>query len=120
MVLAQFRATHRFTMNQNQAKEIAAASQVASRDIVKAQIGKGAPSAGMSKTRHVAVVADVAAEMLASFPAPAGEDEQRWHRLVLRAALSGDLLNASQFRQALEKEGVLAKEQVLASEYGVE
>jgi hypothetical protein len=107
-------------MNQNQAKEIAAAAQLASRDIVRKQIAKGAPSSGVSKARHVAIVADVAAEMLGSFDCPGGVDETTWTRLVLRAALAGDLLNASQLRQALEKEGVLHKEQTLSNEYSVE
>ena len=107
-------------MNQNQAKEIAAAAQLASRDVVKSQVAKGAPASGVSKARHVAIVADVAAEMLSSYPAPSDCPPDRWTRLVLRAALSGDLLNASQLRQALEKEGVLSKELTLTSEYGVD
>ncbi len=107
-------------MKQDQAKEIAAAAQLASRDIVRKQIAKGAPTAGVSKARHVAIVADVAAEMLGSFDCPEGVEPMTWTRLVLRAALAGDLLNASQLRQALEKEKVLTKEQTLSNEYSVE
>lgn len=97
--------------------EIQAAAQQAAVDVVKAQIAKGAPTKGMTKARHVAVVADVVHEILASFADPADDKSVR---TVLRAALSGSLLNASQLRQDLEKLGVLVKEGPLTAEYGVE
>jgi hypothetical protein len=104
-------------MNQTKMLEVVAAAQAAAVDVVKQQVADGKPTQGMPKPRHVAVVADVVLEMLGSFPAPAGEDEGRWQRLVLRAALSGSLLNASQLRQELEKGGVLVKETPLSSQY---
>lgn len=99
--------------------EIQEAVKMATVDVVKAQIAKGAPNKGMSKARHIATVADVVVEVLASFDAPAGEDQEKWQRQVLRAALSGNLLNASQLRQDLEKAGVLVKETALVNEYAV-
>lgn len=106
-------------MNDKMMAEVAMAAKNASRDVVKRQVAKGSPDAGVSKARHVAIVADTVVEILESYPAPEGEDGTRWMRLVLRAAMSGELLNASQLRQSLEKEGVLRKETV-ASEYGID
>jgi|GEM_PF-4347586 len=106
-------------MNQELMTEIQEATSQAVRDIVKGQIAKGAPNKGLSKTRHGAIVADVVAEILASYPTQ-GEDEARWQRLVMRAVFSGSLLNASQLRQQLEKAGILAPEGTMSSEYGVE
>ena len=107
-------------MNEAKMKEVATQAAQATVDVVKAQMAKGASDQGVSKARHVAIVADVMTEMLESHPAPDGEDATRWMRLVLRAALSGDLLNASQLRQRLEKDGVLKKERTISSEYGVD
>lgn len=99
--------------------EIQESTSLAVKDVVKGQIAKGAPNKGLSKTRHAAIVADVVAEILASYPQQ-GEDGARWQRLVMRAAFSGSLLNASQLRQQLEKAGILAPEGTMSSEYGVE
>ena len=101
-------------------KEIVTATANAIVDVVRGQVAKGLPKQGVSKARHGAVVADVVVELLESFPAPAGEDETRWQRLVLRAAFSGSILNASQLRQELEKAGVLEKDVPISSEYSVE
>lgn len=106
-------------MNQALMTEIQEATSLAVRDVVKGQIAKGAPNKGLSKTRHAAIVADVVAEILASYPQQ-GEDGARWQRLVMRAVFSGSLLNASQLRQQLEKAGILAPEGTMSSEYGVE
>ena len=108
-------------MDQAKINEIREAAHKAAVDVVKAQIAKGAPSKGMDKKRHVATVADVVAEMVGSFPKPEAEDDARWLRLLMRAALSGHLLNASQFRQALEHKdcAVLTKETAIDDEYGV-
>ena len=108
-----------FDMNQQLMTEIQEATSLAVKDVVKAQIAKGAPNKGLSKTRHAAIVADVVAEILASYPQQ-GEDGARWQRLVMRAVFSGSLLNASQLRQQLEKAGILAPEGTMSSEYGVE
>jgi len=89
----------------------------AAKDVVKAQIAKGAPAKGLSKARHAAIVADVTAEMLASF---ADQGDAKSMRLVMRAAYSGSLLNASQLRQQLEKADILDEEGKLSAEYGVE
>lgn len=109
-------------MNEVMMKEVASAAQQAVRDIVKRQVAKGAPNQGVSKERHVAIVADLVEEMVVSFPNRSGGslDDSKWMRLVLRAALSGDVLNASQLRQNLEKEGVLSKESPLANQYRVD
>lgn len=108
-------------MTNEKALEIQAAAGQAAKDMVKAQIAAGKPNKGLSKARHAAIVADVTQEVYASFlgegdPADAEKDM----RLILRAAYSGSLLNASQLRQELEKAGILVKEQALSSEYGVE
>ena len=108
-----------FDMNQQLMIEIQEATSLAVKDVVRAQIAKGAPNKGLSKTRHAAIVADVVAEILASYPQQ-GEDGARWQRLVMRAVFSGSLLNASQLRQQLEKAGILAPEGTMSSEYGVE
>lgn len=106
--------------------EIQAASTAAVKDMVKAQIKAGSPNKGITKTRHMAIVADVAEEMLASFgptdadKAVEGFDESKWNRKVLRAAFSNSILNASQLRQDLEKADILVKETTLSSEYGVD
>ena len=96
--------------------EIQAAAAAAAIDAVKAQIAKGQPNKGMSKARHVATVAQVIDEMLRSFD-DTDDDGDLFQRRVLQAALSGSLLNASQFRQELEKDGVLVKETALSNEY---
>ena len=106
-------------MNQALMTEIQEATSQAVKDVVRAQIAKGAPNKGLSKTRHAAIVADVVAEILGSYPTQ-GDDEARWQRLVMRAVFSGSLLNASQLRQQLEKAGILAPEGTMSSEYGVE
>lgn len=108
-----------FDMNQQLMIEIQEATSLAVKDVVRAQIAKGAPNKGLSKTRHAAIVADVVAEILGSYP-QRGEDGARWQRLVMRAVFSGSLLNASQLRQQLEKAGILAPEGTMSSEYGVE
>lgn len=103
--------------------EIQNAAKVAAVDVVKAQIAKGLPNKGITKARHAAIVADVATEMIESFMTANASDGVAFNkdmREVLRAAFSGDLLNASQLRQNLEKAGVLVKEVGLSSEYGVE
>lgn len=100
--------------------EIQEAASQAAKDVVKTQIAKGAPSKGISKARHAAIVADVTQEMLASFPAPDDCPPDKWARLVMRAAYSGSLLNASQLRQQLEKAGILQAEGAIASEYGID
>ena len=107
-------------MNEAQMKEIAAQAAQAAIDVVKSQVGKGLPAQGISKARHIAIVADVAEEILESYPAPAGSDESKWRRLVLRAAFAGSLLNASQLRQELERAGILSKQATISSVYGVE
>ena len=106
-------------MNQELMTEIQEATGLAVKDVVRAQIAKGAPNKGLSKARHAAIVADVVAEILASYPQQ-GEDGARWQRLVMRAVFSGSILNASQLRQQLEKAGILALEGTMSSEYGVE
>ena len=108
-------------MNQQLMTEIQEATSIAAKDVVRAQIAKGAPNKGLSKTRHAAIVADVVAEILASYPTRGEDnDEARWQRLVMRVVFSGSLLNASQLRQQLEKAGILAPEGTMSSEYGVE
>ena len=87
---------------------------------VQKQIAKGSPNRGMPKARHVAITADVIHQILAEFGPPTGEDAAKWQRMALRAALGGSLLNCSQFRQDMEKAGMLEKEaKMLNSEYGV-
>jgi hypothetical protein len=97
--------------------EIQEAVVQAVKDVVRGQIAKGAPDKGLSKTRHAAIVADVVAEMLASYAEPG---DSRQARVVMRVAFSGSLLNASQLRQQLEKAGVLKAEGALSAEYGVD
>ena len=114
-------------MTNEKMSEIQADAFTAAVSVVKAQIAKGAPNKGMSKARHVAVVADVVVEMLGThFPVADVKDgpvdaEDVWNRKVLRAALSGSLLNASQLRQELEKTTppTLVKETALNNEYSV-
>ena len=106
-----------YQMETSKVIEIQEAVVQAVKDVVKAQIAKGAPDKGFSKTRHAAVVADVVAEMLASYAEPG---DSRQARVVMRAVFSGSLLNASQLRQQLEKAGVLKAEGALSAEYGVE
>ena len=106
-------------MNEAKMKEVAQAASQAAVDVVKRQVAKGAPDSGVSKARHAAIVADVLAEVWGSFPTPTDVESERWLRLVFRAACSTDLLNASQLRQRLEKDGVLRKE-TAASEYGLD
>lgn len=109
------------SMTNEKALEIQAAAGQAAKDMVKAQIAAGKPNKGLSKARHAAIVADVSEEMASSFAGSTGEaDASKELRLILRAAYSGSLLNASQLRQELEKAGILVKEQALSSEYGVE
>jgi hypothetical protein len=107
-------------MNEKTMSEIATQAAEYAKDVVKGQVAKGLPNQGLSKARHVAIVADVLNEMLESYPAPADADESKWRRLVMRAACAGSLLNASQLRQELEKAGILSKTQTISSEYGVE
>ena len=107
-------------MNQQLMTEIQEATSQAVKDVVKGQLARGATNKGLSKTRHGAIVADVVAEILTSYPTPQGEDDTRWQRLVMRAVFSGSILNASQLRQQLEKAGILAPEGTMSSEYGVE
>lgn len=99
------------------ALEIQTAAKEAAMDVVKAQIAAGKPKKGMSKARHGAVVADVTAEMLASF---ADLNDEKSMREVMRAAYSGSLLNCSQLRLELEKAGILEKDTAVSSEYGVD
>jgi len=106
-------------MNQALMTEIQEATSQAAKDVVRAQIAKGAPNKGINKARHGAIVADVVYEILASYP-PQGDDAGKWQRLVMRAMFSTSLLNASQLRQQLEKAGILAPEGTMSSEYGVE
>jgi hypothetical protein len=99
--------------------EIMTSAQQAAADAVKKQIAAGAPNRGMPKARQVAVVAYVIQEVLAShvYSATAEADLEVEQKEVLRAALSGSLLNASQFRQELEKAGVLEVETPVSSQY---
>lgn len=106
-------------MNEAKMKEVAQAASQAAVDVVKRQVAKGAPDAGVSKARHAAIVADVLVEVWGSFPTPTDVESERWLRMLFRAACSTDLLNASQLRQRLEKDGVLRKE-TAASEYGLD
>lgn len=108
-----------FEMTQELMTEIQESTTQAIKDIVKAQIAKGAPNKGISKTRHAAIVADVVSEILTSF-AQQGEDEGKWQRLAMRVVFSGSLLNASQLRSQMEKAGILVPEGTMSSEYGVE
>ena len=110
-------ASHYKNMDQAKVIEIQEAAMQAAKDVVRAQIAKGAPDKGMSKARHAAVVADVTQEMLASFAEPG---DSKSMRLIMRAAFSGSLLNASQLRQQLEKAGVLKPEGAISSEYGID
>jgi hypothetical protein len=99
--------------------EILALAQLSAVDAVKKQIAAGTPKRGMPKARHVAVVAYVIQEVLASYvyTATAEADLEMEQKEVLRAALSGSLLNASQLRQELEKAGVLEVETPVSSQY---
>jgi len=106
-------------MNQEMMLAVQQAAQLAAVDVIKAQIVKGAKKQGIDKKRHVAVVADVVNEMVESYPVPDGQDASEWLRRLMRAALSGSLLNASQLRQQMEKAGVLDKEMSVDDEYGV-
>ena len=104
-------------MDQTKLIEIQNAVKQTTEDVVKAQIAKGAPDRGLNKQRHMAIVADVSHEMLASY---ADVNDDRSVREVLRATYSGSLLNASQLRQELEKAGVLKRETALSGVYGVD
>ncbi len=106
--------------NPTQMIETQSLAQAAATDAVKAQVQAGKPNRGMPKTRHVATVADVIYEILVADGFIADGADSKDVRQTLRAALSGSLLNASQFRQELEKSGVLVKETALDTEYGVE
>ena len=115
------RLTGRKYMDAKTALEIQSASFKSAQDIVRAQVAAGKPNKGMTKQRHMAVVADVAVEMLESF---GNAEDTKLNREVLRAAFSGSLLNASALRQELEGKGgrevILMKDDtVLSDEYGV-
>ena len=99
--------------------EIQTNAQQAAADAVKKQIAAGASNKGMPKARQVAVVAYVVQELLASVGALASDSDEDNAKVkeILRAALSGSLLNASQFRQELEKAGVLEVETPVSSQY---
>lgn len=109
-------------MTNDMAISIQRSAMQAAKDVVLTQIAKGAPNKGMNKARHGAVVADVVQELLESFDAPENCPPDKWARLVMRAAFSGSLLNASQLRQDLEKSEppVLMKEGAISSDYGIE
>jgi epoxyqueuosine reductase QueG len=96
--------------------EVREATMEAVKDAVKAQIAKGSPTEGMPKARHIVVVAYALDEVLGAYCGSGDEDERR---AVLKAALSGSLLNASQLRQELEKAGVLTATKGLTSQYDV-
>ena len=110
------------TMNEVQMQVIAARAAAIAKEIVLKQIGNGSSKQGMTKARHIAVVADtLVAALIENAAAPAGVDQLKWDRMVLRAALGGSLLNSSQLRQDMEKAGVLEKEvKMLGGEYGIE
>ena len=106
------------------ALEIQTAAFKSAQDIVKGQIAKGSPNHGMPKDRHLAVVADVAIEMLESYGKTGDTDEDtKYNREVLRAAFSGSLLNDSALRQDLEGKGdrevIFIKATPLTGQYGV-
>jgi ribosomal protein S6E (S10) len=94
-------------------------------DSVKEQIAAGLPDRGMPMKRHLALVAQVTVEMLASYPKPEkyDKDETTWQRWVLQQVYAGSMLNASALRQDLEGKGkrevILQKETALANDYGV-
>jgi hypothetical protein len=96
--------------------------QVLAANYVQKQIGAGMPDKGMPKARHVATVAHVVQAILAEHQYEATEEVAlgKEQGEVLRAALSGSLLNASQFRQKLEDDLVLEKQESLSSQYVVE
>ena len=106
-------------MDKAKVLEIMTSAQSAAVDAVKKQIAAGASCKGMPKARQVAVVAYVIQEVLASYVYVATEEAalEVEQKEVLRAALSGSLLNASQFRQELEKAGVLEVETPVSSQY---
>ena len=100
--------------------EIQTAAFKSAQDVVKAQIASGKKDHGMPGIRHIAVVSDVIVEILESY----GKNEDtNWNREVLRAALSGSMLNASALRQDLEgkhkNEVILRVETALENEYGI-
>lgn len=111
-------------MQDSKMLEIQDAAVQSAKDAVKAQVAKGLPDTGISKARHLAIVAYVTVEMLASFD-PETEDEKKlsledWQKQVLRAAYSGSLLNCSQLRQDMEKAEVLKKSStMLVTQYEV-
>ncbi len=90
--------------------EITELTKLATLDTVKAQLAAGKPKSGMPKVRHIAIVSKVLVEILDSCDA---EDKEQ----VIRACLSGNLLNCSQLRQDLERAGLLVKEQAAALDY---
>lgn len=109
-------------MNEAQMQVIAARAAVVAKQIVQKQIDNGSSKQGMTKARHIAVVADtLVAVLIENEAAPEGVDRLKWDRMVLRAALGGSLLNSSQLRQDMEKAGVLEKEvKMLGGEYGID
>jgi hypothetical protein len=101
-------------------------------DDVRAQIARGLPDHGMPQDRHIALVALVAVEALASAVIPHGfandgesaEDAQsRFDRWTLQQAFAGSMLNPSALRQDLEGKGkreiILKASSKLESQYGV-
>jgi len=109
-------------MNEVQMQVIAARAATVAKQVVQKQVGNGSSKQGMTKARHVAVVADtLIAVLIENAAAPEGIEQVKWDRMVLRAALGGSLLNSSQLRQDMEKAGVLEKEtKTLGGEYGID
>jgi predicted house-cleaning NTP pyrophosphatase (Maf/HAM1 superfamily) len=101
-------------MTENEAKSVLEAAQQHAKDVLVQQIANGKPDKGITKARHAAILAAVAVEMVESFGKP---EDSAHNRAVLRAAYAGSLLNPSQFRQEMEKAGVLKKASALDTDY---
>lgn len=105
--------------------EIQVAAFKTVQDSVKAQIANGLPNSGMPMKRHLALVAEVSVEVMASYPMPDDYegDETKWQRWCLQQAFAGSMLNASALRQDLEGKGkrevILQKEVSVDNQYGV-
>lgn len=104
-------------MDNSEVNKLQEQVMAAVKDAVKLQIAKSpAMERGMDSARHAAVLAYAIAEVLSGLSDPSDPEVSK---PALRAILTPAILNASQLRQRLEKDGVLKATGQVSDQYSV-